>query len=78
MREDSNGMVVMERGNVHNSMMRLLKFGLIEVVETRALSELDDMRRRYYRITQEGRNKLQQELNRHAKAIAIARERNIC
>jgi DNA-binding PadR family transcriptional regulator len=49
--ESSGGLVRLEPGNLYRSLRSLLEVGLIEESERRPAPDLDDQRRRYYRIT---------------------------
>jgi DNA-binding PadR family transcriptional regulator len=50
----SDGAVKMGPGTLYGTIKRLLADGLIEEVEGPATAELDDERRRYYRVTAGG------------------------
>ena len=49
----------------------------IEEAESRPVPELDDERRRYYRLTAEGRRALDAEVHRYAQVVAVARKRDL-
>jgi hypothetical protein len=55
----------------------MLADGLIEQAESRPPPELDDERRRYHRLTAEGRNALRAEVQRCARVFAVAQNRNL-
>ena len=50
---------------------------LIEEAEQRPAPDLDDERRRYYRLTEQGRQALRAELGRYARVVAVARDREL-
>ena len=52
-------------------------FGLIEESDERPDPELDDQRRRYYRLTGSGQRVLLLESERLASQVAIARAKNL-
>jgi DNA-binding MarR family transcriptional regulator len=55
----------------------MLADDLIEQAESRPAPELDDERRRYYRLTAEGRRALQVEVQRYARVVAVAQGRDL-
>ena len=73
---DSCGRVIIERGNLYATMKRLLKARVIEEV-VQPSHKLDNDRRRYYQLTKLGRTRLLRELERYAKAISLARAREL-
>jgi DNA-binding PadR family transcriptional regulator len=75
--EDSQGRVSMGTGTLYGSIKRMLADDLIEQAESRPAPELDDERRRYYRLTAEGRRALQAEVQRYARVVAVARGRDL-
>src|SRR5574338_428991 len=50
----TRGAVKLSAGTLYRSIQRMLEHGLIIEVEERPAPELDDERRRYYRITEHG------------------------
>lgn len=75
--DDSQGRVRMGTGTLYGSIKRMLADSLIEEAEDRPVPELDDERRRYYRLTTEGRGALDTEIRRYARVVAVARERDL-
>ncbi len=69
----SGGHVKMGPGTLYGSIKRLLKAGLIEESDERPDPELDDERRRYYRLTGMGQRVLRAELKRLERLLATAR-----
>jgi DNA-binding PadR family transcriptional regulator len=56
---------------------RLLSEGLIVEVRSRPTTENDDARRRYYRLTEEGRRVAVVEAERMAKLLVRARSKRL-
>jgi DNA-binding PadR family transcriptional regulator len=75
--EDSLGRVSMGTGTLYGSIKRMLADSLIEEAESRPVPELDDERRRYYRLTLEGRRALDAEVHRYARVVAVAQNRDL-
>ena len=62
--ERTDGLVSLEPGNLYRVIKRLLADGLVAETDRRAVPELDDERRRYYRITALGGRVLAAEIAR--------------
>ena len=62
--ERTEGLVALEPGNLYRVIKRLLADGLVAETERRAVPELEDERRRYYRITPLGGRVLAAEIAR--------------
>ena len=60
-------------GTLYGTIKRLLAASLIEEVDERPDPELDDERRRYYRLTAPGRRLALEENERMARAVKVAR-----
>ncbi len=60
---------------LYGSLQRMISRGLIEESDERPVKELDDARRRYYRLTRLGRKVLELECERMEKLIRIARKK---
>ena len=75
--ERTNGDVQLGPGTLYGSIKRMVAAGLIEESDERPDPDLDDERRRYYRITALGRAVLSLELERLATIVAIARRRQL-
>jgi len=71
--ELSDGHVKMGPGTLYGSIKRMLKDGLIEEAEERPDPELDDQRRRYYRLTAVGRSVAAAEVRRLEAIVAASR-----
>ena len=63
----------LEPGNLYRSLRTMLDDGLIEESERRPAPDLDDERRRYYRITQLGRRVAAAETARLELVVAEAK-----
>jgi len=64
-------------GTLYGCLKRMLAAGLVEGSEERPDMELDDERRRYYRMTALGRKTVRAEARRLAGAVQAARIRRI-
>ena len=67
----SDGAVTMGPGTLYGSIKQMLEDGWIEEVTGRAAA--DDERRRYYRLTREGRDAARQEMARMSALLTHAR-----
>jgi len=65
----TEGRVRLGPGTLYGAIKRLLEKGLIEETEERADPELDDERRRYYRLTEFGQKVLRAEAERMARLV---------
>jgi DNA-binding PadR family transcriptional regulator len=74
---NTKGSVVMGPGTLYGSIKRMLSAGLIEESDEREDPEMDDQRRRYYRLTGLGRRVLGLEAERLASQVRIARQKRI-
>ena len=73
--ERSGGAAEIHAGTLYRALSRLLSQGLIVELDERPAPELDDERRRYYRITPFGRKVARAEVRRLAQTLALARAR---
>ena len=64
-------------GTLYGSVKRMLASGLIAEEQERPDPELDDERRRYYRLTGPGADALQAEVRRLADLVHVARRKRI-
>lgn len=64
-------------GTLYGCLKRMLAAGLVEESEERPDPELDDSRRRYYRMTALGRRAVRAEAARLAKAVTAAKARRL-
>jgi DNA-binding PadR family transcriptional regulator len=74
---NTKGQVIMGPGTLYGSIKRMLKAGLIEESDERADPEMDDQRRKYYKLTNLGRRVLHMEAERLASQVMIARAKNV-
>jgi len=74
---NTNGQVIMGPGTLYGSIKRMLKADLIEESDERDDPEMDDQRRRYYKLTNLGRRTLHMEAERLASQVMIAKAKNI-
>lgn len=68
--EETDGLVKIRIGSLYSLIQRLTDAGLIEESEARPAPEMDDERRRYYRLTDFGLRVLQEEARRLKTLIA--------
>lgn len=69
----TNGRVRLAPGTLYTNIKRLLQSGLIEEVDGRPDPEEHDQRRRYYRLSSDGRRVAASEVERMATLVASAR-----
>jgi DNA-binding PadR family transcriptional regulator len=71
----TDGAVELGPGTLYRSLKQMVEAGL--VVETEPPSPDTDPRRKYYRVTAEGRRVLADEAGRLARIVDVARERRV-
>lgn len=76
-RQDSQDQVKMGTGTLYGSLKRMLADGLIGEAGDRPDPALDDERRRYYRLTELGRQALNAELRRYTEVVSLAGRRQL-
>ncbi len=69
----TGGELKLSAGTLYRSIQRMLEQGLIAEISARPAPELDDERRRYYRITSFGRSVAKAEARRLAQMLKLAR-----
>lgn len=69
--------MTMGPGTLYGTIKRLLEAGLIQESGERSDPNLDDQRRRYYRLTVRGRQKAIIESERLAELVRVARTRSL-
>ncbi|MGB6684210.1 MAG: helix-turn-helix transcriptional regulator [Candidatus Acidiferrum sp.] len=69
----TNGQVRLWPATLYGSIKRLIEAGLIEGSDERPAPELDDARRRYYRLTALGRSVLDAECERLQELVRTIR-----
>jgi len=75
--EQTQGEVKLSAGTLYGIIKRLLAEGIIVECDERPAPELDDSRRRYYRLTDWGREVAVAEAERMEKLIAMARGKRL-
>ena len=75
--DDTNGTLRLGPGTLYGCLNRMLAAGLVEESDERPDPELDDERRRYYRITAMGLKSVRAEAQRLSTAVAAARSRRL-
>jgi DNA-binding PadR family transcriptional regulator len=73
----TDGALKLSAGTLYRSIQRMLEQGLIIETQDRPDPELDDERRRYYRITAFGRTVAHAETSRLSQLLKFARSRGI-
>jgi DNA-binding PadR family transcriptional regulator len=71
----TSGELKLSAGTLYRSIQRMLEQGLLMEPRERPLPEVDDERRRYYRITPFGRSVAEAESRRMAQLVRMARAR---
>ena len=75
--ERTDGAVKLGPGTMYGSLKRLLEQGLVEESDERADPELDDERRRYYKITRFGIAVARAEARRLEELVRAARRKKL-
>ncbi len=75
--ERSSARMQLEPGNLYRTLRFMLEEGLIEESDRRPAPEVDDERRRYYRITRFGLRVAEAEAARLAELVREARARDL-
>jgi len=73
----TNGALQLGPGTLYGCLKRMLAAGLVEESDERPDTELDDERRRYYRMTAFGRKTVRAEAVRLAGAVSAARTKRL-
>jgi DNA-binding PadR family transcriptional regulator len=76
-KEDTDGALELGPGTLYGCLQRMMTTGLVEESDLRPDPQLDDERRRYYRITSLGDRVVKAEAKRLAAAVAAARARRL-
>ncbi len=76
-RHQTGGQIHLESGNLHRTIQKLIRQGLVEPTETRPAPESDDERRRYYTITPLGRQAVAADAARMKELVEAAQARNV-
>jgi len=75
--ELTEGGVTLGPGTLYTSIKRLLASGMIEESGERPDPEMDDQRRRYYKLTKLGRKVLSAEVQRMERMLRHARNKRV-
>ncbi|GLV55240.1 PadR family transcriptional regulator [Dictyobacter sp. S3.2.2.5] len=73
----TNNQMHMGPGTLYGSIKRMMKDGLLEESGSRPDPELDDERRRYYRLTDFGQRVVRAEARRLANLVQIAQVKHL-
>lgn len=73
----SDGQVRLGPGTLYGAIKRMIQDGLIEESDERPDPDLDDERRRYYRLTDLGQRVATTEADRLAKLVRVARTKRL-
>lgn len=75
--EHTDGRIKMGPGTLYGTIKRLLEAKLIEESDERPDPQLDDERRRYYRLSGVGQRVVRAEAQRYAEMAAVARGKKL-
>lgn len=75
--EQSGGQVRLAPGTLYRSIKQLVTMGMIVECDERPDHSIDDERRRYYQITEQGRQTAQEEAERLARLVQVAQSRHL-
>jgi DNA-binding PadR family transcriptional regulator len=73
----TGGTLTLSAGTLYRSIDRMVQQGLIREISARPARDMDDERRRYYRITPFGREVAKAEARRLAQMLDLARARGL-
>jgi len=74
---NTGGVVKMGPGTLYGSIKRMLGAGMIEETEERPDPQIDDQRRRYYKLTGIGQMILKAEAEHLAGQVAVAKFKQV-
>lgn len=75
--ERASGRIGLHPGTLYRAINRLMESGLLVELDERPAPELDDQRRRYYRLTELGRQVAVAEARRLEGQLFVARARRL-
>lgn len=73
----TGGQIKMGPGTLYGSIKRMLAAQMIEEADERPDPEMDDERRRYYRLTGLGEQLVRVESERLAQSVRVARQKHV-
>ncbi len=73
----TEGRVLLKPGTLYQAIKRLLDAGLIEESEAKADTEINDERRRYYRLSGAGQAAVSAEAERLERLVQLARAKHV-
>lgn len=73
----TDGELQLEPGTLYRALHRMLEDGWVVESGRRPAADLDDVRRRYYRLTPLGRRMASAEADRLSRLLAVARQRRL-
>ena len=73
----TEGRVLLKPGTLYQAIKRLLDAGMIEETEAKADTEINDERRRYYRLSGAGQAVVSAEAERLERLVQLARAKNV-
>ena len=73
----TGGALKLSAGTLYRSVERMVQQGLIREISSRTARDMDDQRRRYYRITPFGRDVAMAEARRLAQMLDLARAKGL-
>ncbi len=76
-KRQTGGQIRLEAGNLHRTIHKLIRQGLVEPSESRPVPESDDERRRYYAVTDRGRHAVAADAARMKELVEAVQERNM-
>jgi DNA-binding PadR family transcriptional regulator len=75
--ENTGGRIKMGPGTLYGTIKRLLEARMIDESDERPDPDLDDERRRYYRLTALGQRAVRAEASRYAEMAEVARRKRL-
>jgi DNA-binding PadR family transcriptional regulator len=75
--ERTRGSLRLSAGTLYRSIQRMLEQGLLAETDERPAADMDDERRRYYRLTTFGRDVAEAEAGRLSNLVKLARARGL-
>jgi DNA-binding PadR family transcriptional regulator len=76
-RSQSQGKVALGPGTIYGTLQRLMELGWVEETDAPPRVKDDDARRRYYRLTRDGREVLRTEIDRLEGIVRVARAHQV-